>query len=78
MRPRARHEQMGSMLEGRGLRPGRSARLMARSVILKRGAPHHLSQKVSAGDDLLRQGIFTQRVRRRRVLGRVHRFLRGN
>ena len=29
------------------------ALLVARSVILKRGAPQHLTQKVSAGDDLL-------------------------
>ena len=66
------------MLEGCGFRPGRPARLVARSVIQKRGAPQHLSQKVSAGDDLLRQGIFAQSVLGRRVLGRVHRFLRGH
>ena len=47
---------MVSMLgkAGRGLCLGRPARLMARSVILKGAAPQHLSDKMSAGNELLR------------------------
>ena len=53
-------------------------RLVARGVILKGGASQHLSQKASAGDDLLRERIFAQSVWRGTVLGGVHRFLRGH
>jgi hypothetical protein len=52
--------------------------LVARSVILKSGAPQHLGHKVSAGDELLRQRIFAQSVGGCRVLGCAHRFLRGH